>query len=142
MKLIEQIRADRMVAFKAKENIKKNILGCLISESCKENKEPADEVVLAKIKKFIEGAKEIQEVSEVGSYDYFQANVEIEVLDQYRPKQMTEDEVRTEITACLLLSGKNLPQIMQFFKNNLAGRYDGKMVSTIAKELLEQAGRL
>jgi uncharacterized protein YqeY len=140
MKLIEQIRADRMVAFKAKENIKKNILGCLISESCKENKEPEDVKVLAVIKKFIENAKEIQDAADEKAYEFFQATQEIDILETYRPKQLTAEEIRNIIKiqndnlkeAC----GEeiSMPSIMKYFKTNYDNQYDGKLLSQIAKE--------
>jgi uncharacterized protein YqeY len=131
VKLIEQIKADRMVAFKNQEHIKKNILGCLIAESSKESKDPSDEKILSTIKKFIDGSKEIQAATSEGSNEFFQAVREEEILSEYRPSQLTEDEVRVIIKH---LGEMDLKGIMAHFKTYHAGQYDGKMVSTIVKE--------
>lgn len=133
MKLIEQVRADRIAAFKAKANIKKNILGCLIADSCKEVKEPEDVKVLAIIKKFIENAEEMKAASPDGSFEEYKAIQEIEILSVYRPTQLTDLEVRGIIAE---LEKMDLKGYMAHFKTTYAGTYDGKMVSTIAKEFV------
>jgi uncharacterized protein YqeY len=133
VKLIERIRAERIAAFKAKENIKKDVLGCLIADSCKEVKEPADSKVLAVIKKFIDGAEEMKAAMPDGSFEEFKAIREIEILSAYRPTQLTELEVRGIIAE---LEKMDLKGYMAHFKTTYEGTYDGKMVSTIAKEFV------
>lgn len=137
MNMIEQIKADRIVAFKAKENIKKNLLGCLIGDSTKEDKEPSDLVVLSYIKKFIDGAKIVQKNTEPSDYEYYKASIEIEILESYRPKQMTEEEIITIITAIKVSGDTNLGIIMKYFKDSFPNLYDGAVVSKIAKEILK-----
>jgi len=133
MTLIEQVRADRITAFKAKQNIKKDVLGCLIADSCKEVKEPADSKVLAVIKKFIDGAEEMKAASPDGSFEEFKAIQEIEILSAYRPKQLTDLEVRGIIAD---LEKMDLKGYMGHFKANYEGLYDGKMVRGIAEEFI------
>ena len=138
MALIDTIRADRMAAYKAKgeakENIKKNVLGCLIADSCKEDKEPSDQKVLATIKKFIEGAELVIEHAEAGSYEAYQAGIEIEILSTYRPAQMDEAEISLVVAACVLTGCVGVGPIMKHFKQHFDGRYDAKLVSTIASQ--------
>ena len=140
MKLIEQIRADRMAAYKAKENIKKDVLGCLISDSCKESKEPEDEKVLATIKKFIDGANDVIKHADQRDYEKYKAEQEIIILSAYRPAQLTEDEIRelskNFISGKLDIFSNLVGNLQSYFKHNYAGRYDGAVVSKIAKELL------
>lgn len=136
MKLIEKVRADRMIAFKAKENIKKNLLGCLISDSTKIDKEPSDEFVLSIIKKFIDNAKFVIEQTKDGDYENYQANQEIEILEKYRPKQLSEVEIRTLIEGLVISGSQNMKTIMETFKGAYPGQYDGKLVSQIAKEMI------
>ena len=57
--LFEKLKNDRITAFKLKENIKKDLLGCVIGESSKDNKNPEDSKVISVIKKFIDNAKMI-----------------------------------------------------------------------------------
>jgi uncharacterized protein YqeY len=141
MKLIEQIRADRIVAFKAKENIKKDVLGCLISESCKIDKEPEDNHVLSIIKKFIEGANEVKENAKPGDYPYYKADIEIEVLSVYRPHQLTEDEIRAVVLCvsaqfCGEERSATMKDVMAYLKDQYLNQYDGSLASKIAKEML------
>jgi uncharacterized protein len=133
MKLIEQIKADRMVAFKAKENIKKNLLGCLISDSTKIDKEPSDEFVLSIIKKFIENAKFVIDKTNEKDFEFYQANQEIEILEKYRPEQLSETEI-LNVISMLKFQDKKLPEIMKHFKETFSGRYDGKLVSELIKK--------
>jgi uncharacterized protein YqeY len=140
--LIDQIRADRIVAFKNKENIKKNLLGCLIGDACKIDKEPTDAFVLSIIKKFIDGAKIVIENAKDTDYEFYQANQEIDILETYRPKQLTEDDIRGKIYR-LITAGSieqpnllNLGDIMKYFKTNFEGQYDGALVSKLAKKML------
>jgi uncharacterized protein YqeY len=135
--LIEQIRKERMIAYKEKNNIKKDVLGCLISESCKEAKEPDDKKVLAVIKKFIEGAEEIKRVTDSKEYEFYKANMEITILDSYRPVQLTEHEIKVEITNLFVSTSEaKLGDVMSYFKTNYADRYDGGLVSRLVKEYL------
>lgn len=132
--LIEQIRKDRMAAYKSKENIKKDVLGCLISESCKEAKEPDDKKVLAVIKKFIEGAEEIKAVTDAKEYEFYKANMEIEVLSAYRPSQLNEQEMKDIIAVRVDSGDNNLGAIMKFFKVHYENQYDGNLLSSLVKE--------
>ena len=136
MKLIDQIRADRITAFKNKENIKRNILGCLITDACKTDKEPDDTIVFSLIKKYIENCQIVIEKNAVGSYAYFQASMEIDILEAYQPEQLTEEQIRKEVDALLNAHYRNIGEIMKFFKEHYPNQYDGKLVSKIVKELI------
>jgi uncharacterized protein YqeY len=136
MKLVEQIRADRIVAFKAKHNIKKNLLGCLIADACKEDKEPEDQKVLAVIKKFIENAQFVCEKCDEKEYEFYQATQEIEILEAYRPAQMSEEELRVVISK-YLDETKNfkMGDVMKHLKQDYEGTYDGKLASHLLKNI-------
>jgi uncharacterized protein YqeY len=136
MKLIERIRADRIAAFKAKENIKKNVLGCLIADACKENKEPDDLKVLAVIKKFIEEAEFVKEKVDHNDYEYYKADMEVTILQGYKPAQLLDTEVRAIVWNCIKHGGMDMGKTMKFFKENHTNMYDGKKLSEIVKELL------
>jgi uncharacterized protein YqeY len=135
MKLIDKLKEDRIQAFKTKESIKKNILGCLISDSTKQDKQPDDSVVYALIKKYIENCQLVIEKSEIGSSSFFQASMEIDILESYQPEQLTEEDIRVIITNHLEL-GMDFSGIMKEFKRSYPNQYDGKLVSTIAKEMI------
>ena len=54
-----------------------------------------------------------------------------EVISKYLPKQLSEDEIRNEISK---LEDKKIPSVMKHFKANFNGMCDMGLVSKIAKE--------
>ncbi|GAA3948109.1 GatB/YqeY domain-containing protein [Chitinophaga oryziterrae] len=65
---------------------------------------------------------------------------ELEVIERYLPKQMSEDELRAEITAIIASTGASSPadmgKVMGVASKQLAGKADGKAISALVKELL------
>jgi len=65
---------------------------------------------------------------------------EQEIIEQYLPKQMDQDELRSEIQAIIANSGatsmKDMGKVMGLANAQLAGRANGKMISEIVKEAL------
>ena len=65
---------------------------------------------------------------------------ELAVIESFLPKQMSEDDVRQVIKDIIAeqgLSGaQNIGKLMPLAMKALAGKTDGKLISTIAKELL------
>lgn len=55
-----------------------------------------------------------------------------EVLKQYLPKMLSEEEIREEISK---LEDKSMPSIMKHFKANFAGKVEMSLVSKVAKSL-------
>ncbi|HVA99514.1 MAG TPA: GatB/YqeY domain-containing protein, partial [Bacteroidia bacterium] len=71
------------------------------------------------------------------------ADVEIyqaEVIENYLPKQMSEDAVRKELTAIIATVGAtsiaDLGKVMGVATKQLAGKADGKIISGLVRELL------
>lgn len=141
--LIEQMKIDRIQAMKNGETIKKNLLSTLIGDCCKVNKEPSDVECIAMIKKFIKNAEETERT--LNTSDHFGIGdiisklvTEIEILESYLPKQLSEEKITEIINICISCGDTNLGQIMKHFKTECEGRYDGAVVSKIAKELLQK----
>lgn len=65
---------------------------------------------------------------------------EVEVIEKYLPKQLTEEEVKAElqkIIAQLDASGpQDMGKVMGAASKALAGKADGKTISTLVKQLL------
>jgi uncharacterized protein YqeY len=65
---------------------------------------------------------------------------ELEVIEQFLPKQMSEEEIRTVVADILKQTGvtniSGLGQVMGAATKQLAGKADGKVISAIVKELL------
>ena len=130
MKLIKRINNDFMSAYKAKEMEKKNFLGVIKTEVTKESKEPEDSYVIGKLKSMIKNAQSTNSLSAH----------ELSIIDDYLPAQMTEDGLReaigTFITKEELSTMKDMGMVMGYLKSNFEGEYDGKLASSITKDLL------
>ena len=65
---------------------------------------------------------------------------EIEVIERYLPKQMSMDELKEILKKIMTETGATSPQdigkVMGVASKQLAGRSDGKTISTVLKELL------
>jgi len=130
MSLIEKISKDFMSAYKAKDMGKKNFLGVIKTEVTKETKTPEDNYVVGKLKSMVKNAQSTNSLT-----DY-----ELGIINNYLPTQMTEDVLRVTIgdfiTKEELSTMKDMGKIMGYLKSNFEGEYDGKLASTITKELL------
>jgi uncharacterized protein YqeY len=65
---------------------------------------------------------------------------ELEVIERFLPKQMSEEEIRTVVAEIVKQTGvtniSGLGQVMGVATKQLAGKADGKVISAIVKELL------
>ena len=139
MSLFIKIKEDRVNAFKAKEQIKKDILGVLLGEASKEVKEPDDAKVIAAIKKLIKSCNECiinsERIKDVKSF-IDKAEKEIEILNYYLPKQLTEVEIN-DILSKVIVPDANISigEVMRYFRENHEGMYDGGLVSKLAMKI-------
>jgi uncharacterized protein YqeY len=131
MKLIERINNDFTEAYKAKDMDKKNFLGVVKTEVTKESKTPEDSYIISKLKSMIKNAEATNSLTDN----------ELSILNEYLPTQMTEETLRDTIKLLIddyeLSSLKEMGKVMTYLKNNFDGQYDGRMASTITKELLQ-----
>lgn len=137
--LIETLKRDALVARRVRteeSRVTANLLTSIIGESETASKSkgipvPSDADVIAVIKRFIDKLQEVKPLLEPSSAAGITNSLEIEVASKYMPQMLTEDEIRSEIEK---LDVKTVPTIMAHLKKNFAGKYDGKLASTIAKE--------
>lgn len=68
---------------------------------------------------------------------------EIAVIEKFLPKQMTAEEVKAELITIIASAGASSPadmgKVMGVATKQLAGKADGKMISTLVKELLSKS---
>jgi len=130
MSLIEKISKDFMSAYKDKDMEKKNFLGVIKTEVTKETKTPEDNYVVGKLKSMVKNAQSTNSLTEY----------ELDIINDYLPTQMTKDVLRETIGNFItkedLSTMKDMGKIMGYLKSNFEGEYDGKLASTIIKELL------
>ena len=65
---------------------------------------------------------------------------EIEVIEKFLPKQMSEEELKEALVAIINQTGaagpSDLGKVMGLASNQLSGKADGKAISTMVKQLL------
>jgi uncharacterized protein YqeY len=67
---------------------------------------------------------------------------EIEVIEKFLPKQLSQEELKSEISAIIAESGvtsaAEMGKVIGLANKKLAGRADGKTISLVVKELLSR----
>jgi len=128
MNLKEQINADFLEAFKAKDMEKKNFLGLLKGEIQNEEGRgtvTTDETVMGILRKMEKALKQTNTE---------QSLVELEYMEPYLPKLMSEDKIRTIILEYKSEGFNNVGQIMGRFNREYKNLADMKLVSDIIAE--------
>lgn len=138
MALLERIDADLKKAMLEKDHVTRDTLRMIKSELL--TLENPDE--LAVLSRAVKSRRDsIQSYLEGGRQDLAdKEQAEIEVIERYLPKQLSETEAREAITAIIdelgLSSPKELGQVMKALKARHPGQVDGKVASSLARELL------
>jgi uncharacterized protein YqeY len=138
MALLEQINADLKRAMLERDEVTRDTLRMVKSELLTLDN-PDELAVLSRavktrrdsIKSYVEGGR--QDLAD-------KEQAEIEVIERYLPKQLTEDETREAIAGIIeelgLSTKKDLGKVMKELKARYAGQTDGKLASSIAGQLL------
>ena len=129
MNLKEQINADFLIAFKAKEMEKKNFLGLLKSEIQTDEGRgtvTTNETVTAIVRKMEKSLKQTNTEESLGELKY---------LKPYLPNLMSEDQIKVIIINYKANGLTQMGQIMGQFNKEYKGLADNKLVSTIISKL-------
>jgi uncharacterized protein YqeY len=147
MSLEEKINADIKSAMLAKEKEKLEALravksAVLLAKTEKVGAELSDDVEIKLLQKLVKQRRESaliyiqQNRPELADAETFQADI----IEKYLPAQLSPEEVRVvlqEIAAELgAVSVKDMGKVMGAATQKLAGRADGKLISTLVKEIL------
>ena len=150
MSLEQQIMAEMKDAMKAKNEGVLRGLRAIKAEIIKAKTEPGagGEIDTATEQKFLQKMmKQRRDSLEIfekqGREDLaVKEREEIEVIERFLPKQMTETEIKEAVAAIILQTGAASPadmgKVMGVASKQLAGLADGKTISTIVKELLSK----
>ena len=138
MALLEQIDADLKKAMLARDTVTRDTLRMLKSELLKLD-DPDDLEVLTRAVKSRRDS--IKSYTEGGRQDLAdQEQAEIEVIQRYMPKPLSDDEAREAIAAIVsevsASTKKDLGKVMKEVRARYPGQIDGRLASTIASELL------
>lgn len=128
MSVQETINCDVKNAMREKNVEVRDLLRVVIGEFNRVDKIVGDEKALAIIKKMVDNAKE-------------QGNDgEVTILEKYLPSQMDELELKRVLMNHIMNLNsptmKDMGSIMGFLKQNHGGTYDGKLASSLVRELL------
>ncbi len=146
MSFTEQINAAIKTAMLAKDKDKlavlRDIKSKLLLEATSGNGEASDETAVKIIVKLHKQRMETYEIyvtqgrEDLAADELFQAKV----LEEYLPKMLSEEEVRTEVVAAIAQVGASGPQdmgkVMGVLSGKLAGKADGKLIANLVKETL------
>ena len=148
MSLKDQINADIKSAMLAKEKEKLTALRAIKSMIllAETEKGAAQELSAdAEMKLLTKAAKQRKDSADIyieqGRQDLADVELaELEVISTYLPKQLTEDELKSELVQIIAAVGAGGPQdmgkVMGAATKALAGKADGKAISAMVKNLL------
>lgn len=148
MSLFDQISKDIIAAMKAKDkvrldtlrNIKKLFLEAKTAPGA--NDELSDADALKIMQKMVKQGKDSAEIyASQNRADLADAELaQVAVIEEYLPKQLSEDELRERLKAIIAETGaqgpKDMGKVMGTASKQLAGRAEGRTISAIVKELL------
>ncbi len=146
MALMDQINADIKSAMKAREKDKLAALRDVKSKLLLEATAGTGEVSEAA------GAKIVLKLykQRIDTYNLYikegredlaaDEKAQAEVIKEYLPKMMTEDEIKAEVDAAIATTGASGPQdmgkVMGILSGKLAGKADGKLIADTVKAAL------
>ncbi|MCU0441946.1 MAG: GatB/YqeY domain-containing protein [Bacteroidia bacterium] len=148
MSLQEQVNKDIITAMKAKDEkslralraLKSALLLAATASGAKDN--VADDEAIKLFQKLAKQRKESMEIFiQNGRTELAQTEQEeLEVIERYLPKQLSEEEIKTElqqlITNAGATSAADFGKIMPLAMKHFAGRADGKVIGGLVKQLL------
>ncbi len=142
----ERLQEDWKTALKAKDKFKANVLSTarsailLVEKTTGKQVEESEiiEILAKEVKQRREAVLEFEKGNRQDLVD--EANAEIKILLDYLPQQLSEDEIlkiveesAEEAGACSI---KDMGKVMALVRPKTVGKADGKLVSQIVKNYL------
>jgi len=146
MSFTDTINADIKAAMIAKEKEKlaalRDIKSKLLLEATSGTGEVSEEVAMKIVMKLHKQRTETYDLyikegrEDLAADKLFQAKV----IEKYLPKMLSEEEIQVEVDAAIAQTGASGPQdmgkVMGVLTSKLAGKADGKVISTLVKAAL------
>lgn len=134
--LKETVNENIKLAMKAKDKNKLNALRYLKKLFIENDtsKKPINEmdIVIGHVKKL----KDSLEMYPKESEQYENLLAEIDVLNEYMPKQMSEDEVKNLIKEIVNNTGNQFGLVMKELSPKIKGKFDGKKATQLVKDII------
>jgi len=103
-----------------------------------------DDTEIKALQKMVKQRKETADIyktqsrADLADTELFQAGI----IEAYLPKQMTEEEIKAEVAKIIASVGASSPadmgKVMGVASKQLSGKADGKIISSLVKELLNK----
>ncbi len=147
MRLEERIMQDLKEAMKAKDQaslrgIRAIKAAILLQKTDGSGQELNDELEIKLLQKLVKQRKDSLDIYEKQGREDLAVTEreEIEVIERYLPKQMNEAELELYLKGVISKTGassmQDMGKVMGLASKELAGKADGKTISTIVKHLL------
>ncbi len=136
----EAMKAKDKVALDTLRNIKKVLLEAKTAPGA--NDTVSDETAIKLIQKLAKQGKESAELYSSQNRPELAAEelAQVAVMEKYLPKQMSEEEIAAALREIIAQTGAAGPQdmgkVMGVATKQLAGKAEGRVISTIVKRLL------
>ncbi|MCO4813646.1 MAG: GatB/YqeY domain-containing protein, partial [Flavobacteriales bacterium] len=139
MDFIEKLNADIKKAMLARDKERlsplRDIKSKLILEATSGNGEVTDAIAMKIVMKLYKQRMETYELYTKEGRDDLAADEksQADIINEYMPEMMSEDDVKTEVDAAIASSGASGPQdmgkVMGILSGKLAGKADGKIIA-------------
>ena len=149
MSITERLNDDLKEALRSGDDNRKSVIRLLLAALKNqqiENRAPLDyQQELSVLQREAKRRKEsIEEYERLGRPDVAEKERrELEIIQSYLPAEMSEEEIRQIVAQAILTTGaqspKDLGKVMSVVMPQVRGRADGKVVSNLAKEMLENS---
>jgi uncharacterized protein YqeY len=147
MNLKDQLRSDVAEAMRAGETSRRDVLRLMLAavkqEEVDEQTELDDEGVQAVLIRQAKQRREsIADAEKANRPDLAaQENAELQIIDEYLPGQLSEDEIRVVASAVVEDLGaremQDMGRVMGQLMPKLKGQADGRLVSQVVRDLLQ-----
>jgi uncharacterized protein YqeY len=138
--LIDTIKADRLQAMKARDEVKKNLLGTLAAAAAKDTKTPDDAAVVKVVRSFLKALDETIGLLEAKALDAGPQRAEKAILEGYLPRTVGEAELKASIETILAglpeRSPKAMGQVMAALKAKHGEALDSRAASALVRAAL------
>lgn len=144
--LKEKLMDDLKAAMRDKNEVRKNAIQMVRAAILQIEKDKGitveDEKIIEIIAKEVKGKKDALVDFEKGGRDDLisQTNEEIQILQEYLPKQLSKEEIKVELEKVISDIGatsiKDMGAIMKEAKTRIGAAADGRTINEVVKELL------
>ncbi|MBN6186176.1 GatB/YqeY domain-containing protein [Aneurinibacillus sp. BA2021] len=146
MRLVERLTHDMKQAMRDKDKLKLSVIRMVKSsiknEEINQGKELSDDEVLTVLTRELKQRRDsLQEFEKAGREDLAASTRdEINVLMEYMPEQLDEEEIRKLVNEAIQQTGasskKDMGKVMGALMPKVKGRADGALVNKIVQESL------